>query len=67
MTYVYGIYKKLTQTDFSIVQIIMNGILPLSMGILLVYNTAVNPSDTPWYVYLFGGLYALSPFVLFLS
>lgn len=63
ITYLYGIFKKTTQKDFSIVRIIMNGVLPLSIIILLTSN----PSQTPWYIYLFGGLYAFSPFVLFLS
>ncbi len=68
MTYIYGIYKKISQKDFSIVRIIMNGILPLSVGLFLICGTAINPNDpAPWFVYIFGGLYAFSPFILFLS
>ena len=67
MIYVYGIYKKLTQIDFSIVRVVMNGVLPLSLGIMLIYVHADNPNSMSWYHYLFGGLYAFSPFILFLS
>lgn len=67
MTYVYGIYKKITQKDFSIVRIIMNGVLPLSVGILVILSMAENTSNIPWYTQLFAGLYAFSPFVLFFS
>ncbi len=64
-SYIYGIYKKLTTKDFSIVRIIMNSVLPLTVGILLIYLHASSPSTMRWYLYLFGGLYALSPFILF--
>ena len=67
MIYVYGIYKKITQKDFSIIRIIMNGVLPLSVGIIIIYSIAENPSNMPWYTNLFGGLYAISPYILFLS
>ena len=45
----------------------MNSVLPLSIGILLIYARVEDPSEMTWYFYVFGGLYALSPFVLFLS
>lgn len=45
----------------------MNGVLPLSVGLILVHIIAEDPSNAPWYAYLFGGLYAFSPFILFLS
>ncbi len=67
ITYLYGIYKKATRKDFSIVRIIMNGVVPLSVGLINI-TMAGDPDDfTPWYIYLFGGLYAFSPFVLFFS
>lgn len=66
-TYVYGIYKRITQKDFSLVRIIMNGVMPLTIGILLMYLHADERKSLEWYIYLFGGLYALSPFSLFIS
>ena len=66
-SYVYGIYKKATTKDFSLVRIIMNSVLPLTVGILLIALHTTELSTMRWYIYLFGGLYAFSPFVLFLS
>ena len=66
-SYIYGLYKKATTKDFSIVRIIMNSVLPLTMGIFITFLHASQPDRIQWYIYLFGGLYAFSPFVLFLS
>ena len=65
--YLYGIYKKATKKDFSLVRVIMNGVLPLTVGILLIFLHVSEPTHMKWYLYLFGGFYALSPFFLFLS
>lgn len=66
-SYLYGIYKKITTKDFSIVRIIMNSVLPLTVGIFLIALHTTELSMMRWYIYLFGGLYALSPFILFIE
>lgn len=66
-SYIYGIYKKITTKDFSIVRIIMNSVLPLTTGVCLIALHTTELSMMRWYIYLFGGLYALSPFILFIE
>jgi hypothetical protein len=66
-SYIYGIYKKITTKDFSIVRIILSSVLPLTIGIILISLWAWKTEKDIWYIYFFGWLYAFSPFILFLS
>ncbi len=65
--YIYGIYKKGKDWNFSLIGLILNTILPLIVGITLVYTSITESQVIKWYILVFGWLYSISPFIAFLS